>query len=182
MSDTAVAMLLNPPSATSSTRTRNAIARAGEVLGYSHVQIVNLFPEATRSVIELNLTHSPPRVARSTSRDHCMLRPPRHLRLNPRALTSGGSSGLRTRHTLLKRQFGAPADRLLTPGIRHVQARARTYLVGWVAAQRCCSEGNRAHLADALETLHDSGAVAAPALHLGCYPYTLLPTDATNHR
>lgn len=56
MSGTLVAVLLNPPDATSGTRTRNAIARAGRVLGYADVQIVNLFPEATRSVVELNLT------------------------------------------------------------------------------------------------------------------------------
>jgi hypothetical protein len=51
---TLVAVLLNPPAATSGARTHNAVTRAGHVLGYASVEIVNLCGEATRSVVDLN--------------------------------------------------------------------------------------------------------------------------------
>jgi integrase len=95
------------------------------------------------------------------------------------ALTSGGPGGARTLDTLLKRHFSTPVENLLTPVICHVRARTRTYVLGWVAAQRCCSSGNRAHLADALEILRDARSQPGRSLHLSCYPYTLLPTDTT---
>lgn len=53
---TLLAVLLNPPQTTSGVRTRRAVERAGRVLGYDGVTIVNLCPENTRSVVELNGT------------------------------------------------------------------------------------------------------------------------------
>ncbi len=95
------------------------------------------------------------------------------------ALTSGGPGGARTLDTLLKRHFSAPVESFLTPVICHVRARARTYILGWVAANGCCNRGERAHLAEALEIHHEATLGPAPSLHLTCYPYTLLPTTST---
>ena len=50
-----LAVLLNPPEATSGARTRGAVERARRVLGYSSVQIVNLCSLATASVSELDV-------------------------------------------------------------------------------------------------------------------------------
>lgn len=49
-----LAVLLNPPGSSSGTRTRNAVERAGQVLGYDHVKIANLCTAATPTVVELN--------------------------------------------------------------------------------------------------------------------------------
>jgi hypothetical protein len=49
-----VAILLNPPASTPGTRTRNAVERAARVLGYESVEIANLCPRATSTVVELN--------------------------------------------------------------------------------------------------------------------------------
>ncbi len=46
--------LLNPPSRSTGSRTRNAVIAAGQVLGFEQVEIVNLAAVATPSVIELN--------------------------------------------------------------------------------------------------------------------------------
>lgn len=92
------------------------------------------------------------------------------------ALTSGGSSGLRTRDTLLKRPFSTPVETLLTPVISHVRTRANTYILGWVAAHVAEQAGNRAHLAEAVEILHLARHRPDTLLHLDCYPYNLLPT------
>jgi hypothetical protein len=51
---TLLGVLLNPPLSTPGNRTRNAVTRAGRVLGYDGVEILNLFADATRSVVELN--------------------------------------------------------------------------------------------------------------------------------
>ncbi|WP_456846869.1 hypothetical protein [Cellulomonas sp. P5_C6] len=50
------AVLLNPPAVTTGIRTRNAVAKAGLVLGYSTIEVVNLCSAATPSVVELNRT------------------------------------------------------------------------------------------------------------------------------
>jgi len=49
-----VAVLLNPPSLTSGTRSRNAVAHAATVLGCENVQLVNLCSASTPTVVELN--------------------------------------------------------------------------------------------------------------------------------
>jgi hypothetical protein len=51
---TLLGVLLNPPLSTPGNRTRNAVARAARVLGYDGVEILNLFADATPSVVELN--------------------------------------------------------------------------------------------------------------------------------
>jgi len=48
-----VAVLLNPPSLTSGTRSRNAVAHAATVLGCENVQLVNLCSAST-PIVELN--------------------------------------------------------------------------------------------------------------------------------
>lgn len=50
-----LAVLLNPPGSTSGTRTRNAVERAGRVLGFGSVKIANLCSVATSTVVELNM-------------------------------------------------------------------------------------------------------------------------------
>jgi hypothetical protein len=49
-----LAVLLNPPRSTPGTRTRNAVERAGRVLGFESVKIANLCSVATPTVVELN--------------------------------------------------------------------------------------------------------------------------------
>ena len=49
-----LAVLLNPPSASSGNRSRGAVRRAAETLGYPGYVIVNLFAEPTATVIDLN--------------------------------------------------------------------------------------------------------------------------------
>ncbi|MDQ6525541.1 DUF1643 domain-containing protein [Nocardioides sp. LHD-245] len=49
-----MAVLLNPPSASSGMRSRNAVERAATLLGYDEVVIANLCAAATPSVAELN--------------------------------------------------------------------------------------------------------------------------------
>lgn len=51
---TLVAVLLNPPATTAGTRSRNAVARAANVLGYDCAVMANLCTVATPSVVELN--------------------------------------------------------------------------------------------------------------------------------
>lgn len=51
---TLLAVLLNPPSASSGARTRNAVALAGQILGFDNVEIANLTNVATPTVVELN--------------------------------------------------------------------------------------------------------------------------------
>lgn len=51
---TLVAVLLNPPATTAGTRSRNAVARAANVLGYDRAVVANLCAVATPSVVELN--------------------------------------------------------------------------------------------------------------------------------
>lgn len=48
-----VVVLMNPPSESSGSRTRNAVAVAGALLGHTHVRIVNLCRLPTKSVVEL---------------------------------------------------------------------------------------------------------------------------------
>lgn len=49
-----VAVLLNPPETSAGTRSRNAVARAANVLGYDRAILANLCAVATPSVVELN--------------------------------------------------------------------------------------------------------------------------------
>lgn len=49
-----MAVLLNPPSASSGSRSRNAVARAASVLGYHDAVLANLCTVATPSVVQLN--------------------------------------------------------------------------------------------------------------------------------
>jgi hypothetical protein len=51
-----LAVLLNPPTETSGNRTRLAVAHAARVLRCSEVRTVNLFPNPSRSVVDLNAT------------------------------------------------------------------------------------------------------------------------------
>lgn len=46
-------VLLNPPSASTGTRSLGALRRAADVLGYKGVEVVNLFGEPTPTVVEL---------------------------------------------------------------------------------------------------------------------------------
>lgn len=55
---TLVAVLLNPPSASSGNRSRNAVARAATALGYQNVVVANLCAVATPSVVQLNTVGS----------------------------------------------------------------------------------------------------------------------------
>lgn len=48
-----VVVLMNPPSASSGRRTRNAVLVAGALLGYANVRMVNLCRLPTKSVVEL---------------------------------------------------------------------------------------------------------------------------------
>ncbi len=52
---TLLAILLNPPLTTSGARTIRAVELARRVLGYSHVEIVNLHGGPTATVVELNM-------------------------------------------------------------------------------------------------------------------------------
>lgn len=52
---TLLAVLLNPPSASTGARSLGAVGRAANVLGYASYQVGNLFSEATPTVVELNL-------------------------------------------------------------------------------------------------------------------------------
>ncbi len=49
-----LAVLLNPPGATTGVRTRNAVRAAAEVLGFDSTEIVNLTSTPTQTVLELN--------------------------------------------------------------------------------------------------------------------------------
>jgi hypothetical protein len=49
-----VALLLNPPSTTSGVRTTNAVSLAGALLGFTSVEIINLFSTSSPTVVELN--------------------------------------------------------------------------------------------------------------------------------
>lgn len=49
-----LAVLLNPPSASTGARTLGAVRRAAQALGFDGYEIVNLFAEPTPTVIELN--------------------------------------------------------------------------------------------------------------------------------
>lgn len=51
---TLVAVLLNPPATTGGARSRNAVMRAADVLGYERAVIANLCAVPTPSVVELN--------------------------------------------------------------------------------------------------------------------------------
>ena len=53
-----VAILLNPPLSTTGNRSRNAVSRASQLLGYKSVEVVNLCTEATTSIEELGLSKS----------------------------------------------------------------------------------------------------------------------------
>ncbi|WP_448629883.1 DUF1643 domain-containing protein [Cellulomonas soli] len=49
-----LAVLLNPPSASSGVRSRRAVERAARALGFDAYTVANLFAEATATVVELN--------------------------------------------------------------------------------------------------------------------------------
>lgn len=49
-----MAVLLNPPTKSSGTRSRNAVARGARAIGYRNVVLTNLCAEPTPSVVELN--------------------------------------------------------------------------------------------------------------------------------
>jgi hypothetical protein len=50
-----LAVLLNPPSASTGARTLGAVRRAAEVLDFDSYEVANLFAEPTPTVVELNL-------------------------------------------------------------------------------------------------------------------------------
>jgi hypothetical protein len=53
-----VAILLNPPLSTSGNRSRNAVSRASQLLGYNSLEVVNLYAEPTSSIAELGLSET----------------------------------------------------------------------------------------------------------------------------
>jgi len=53
-----VAILLNPPLLTTGNRSRNAVGRASQLLGYKSVEVVNLYTEPTSSIAELGLSET----------------------------------------------------------------------------------------------------------------------------
>lgn len=50
-----LAVLLNPPSASTGARSLGAVRRAAKVLGFEGFEVANLFSEPTPTVVELNL-------------------------------------------------------------------------------------------------------------------------------
>lgn len=50
-----LAVLLNPPSTTTGSRSLGAVDRAAKVLGFEHHEVANLFSVPTPTVVELNL-------------------------------------------------------------------------------------------------------------------------------
>lgn len=92
------------------------------------------------------------------------------------AFTPGGSSGARTRDTLLKSKVLFAISTLTTPVLSHLRTRAYRQILGWVVVRKCCKTGSTAtDVATWIEILYILRRAETDIMRKRSFPLNLVP-------